>query len=206
MGSHDDPRRRLPRHKTDVVSCPLGDLLDLSGTGMRVGVKGRCVIKVGQAVPLKLQTPSGSVRVRARAVWRRRTGLFGNYELGFNFEGITHAQTVALATIARFGFITSDNVKTAQSSMDERAGRSAKQRGPKACVTPPVVEASILLREYYERLGLKDGASAADVKQAYHQLARQYHPDMAPGDENKKRFLEIREAYDLIDDHLRHAG
>lgn len=196
--SHNDPRRRMPRHETDAVSCPLGDILDLSGTGMRVGFKGRCPIKVGQTVPVKLKTPHGSVSVAARAVWRRRTGLIGGYQIGFHFDGVKPNQAIALATIARFGFIAPQGVQSASSESDEQ--------GSKVGGSPEAIQANIVMAEYYERLGLPPEATPQDVKHAYRQLARQYHPDVAPGEENQKKFLQLREAYDLLNDHLRRAG
>lgn len=212
FGPYDDPQRRMPRHSTDVVNCPVGKILDLSGSGMRVEVKGKCPLSVGQCIPLKLKTPNGSISVRARAVWRKRTGLFSNYQLGFQFEGITPGQTVALATIARFGFITSENVSAysgkkpqgdaQQSDAGDRSQHKAKPLGS----SPASVEASIVLSEYYQRLGVKPDATANEVKKAFHNLARKYHPDVAPGPENHKRFVEAREAYDLITNHLKIAG
>ena len=37
-------------------------------------------------------------------------------------------------------------------------------------------------RDYYEVLGLKKGASEEEIKKAYRKLAKQYHPDLHPGD------------------------
>lgn len=189
----------MPRHETDAIRCPLGEILDLSGTGMRVGVKGRCSIKVGQIVPIKLKTPHGSVAVAARSIWRRRTGLLGNYQIGFHFDGIKPNQAVALATIARFGFIASQGVQSAES--DAPGNPSAKVGS-----SPATVEANIVMAEYYECLGVPPNATPEDVKAAYRKLARQYHPDVAPGADNQKKFVELREAYDLLSDHLRRAG
>ncbi|MEO1236123.1 MAG: DnaJ domain-containing protein [Planctomycetota bacterium] len=190
-----DPRRRMPRHETDAVSCAIGDILDLSGTGMRVGMKGRCPLRVGQVVPVRLKTPHGTMHLAARVVWRRRSGLLGGAQVGFHFDGITPNQTIALATIARFGFIAPDGVKGAE--------LSTAQTGPGS---PAEVEATLVLAEYYERLGLPNDATPADVKAAYRQLARKYHPDVAPGEDNQRKFVELREAYDLLMDHHRHAG
>ena len=38
-------------------------------------------------------------------------------------------------------------------------------------------------RDYYEVLGLDKSASADEIKKAYRQLAKKYHPDVNPGDE-----------------------
>ncbi len=50
-------------------------------------------------------------------------------------------------------------------------------------------------------LGLKRGASEAEIKKAFRRLARQYHPDVNPGDKQAEaRFKEIAEAYEVLGD------
>lgn len=60
-------------------------------------------------------------------------------------------------------------------------------------------------RDYYEVLGLQKGASADEIKRAYRQLAKKYHPDInkEPGAEEK--FKEINEAYDTLSDDQKKA-
>ncbi len=201
---HQDPRRRLPRHNTEVVQCPIGDVLDLSGSGMRVKTGNRCQFKTGQVLPMKLATPSGSVKVQAKIVWKKRKNLFGAAELGINFIGITPGQAVALATIARFGFVSPDNVRQIQGQPKARpqaasaADAKPKDEQPKVGESPSKVQATLVLQPYFETLGLDTDAQPQDIKSAYRKLARQYHPDLAPGEENARKFLELREAYDLI--------
>lgn len=192
----DHPKRRLPRHETDAVTCDLGKILDLSGSGMRVEFKGRCPVKVGQTLPVKLKTPNGSLPVTLRTVWRRRTGLLGGYQAGFQFVGIKPAQSVALATIARFGFVSTADVQPG----------TAKRSASKTRSTPGNVDAGIVMAEYYDRLDLPRDATMEDIKNAYRKLARKYHPDVAPGEENRQKFIALREAYDLLCDHVKRAG
>ena len=46
-------------------------------------------------------------------------------------------------------------------------------------------------RDYYEVLGIDKNADDAAIKKAYRQLAKKYHPDMNPGDqEAEKKFKE----------------
>ena len=55
------------------------------------------------------------------------------------------------------------------------------------------------MRDPYEVLGLSHGASMDDVTRAYRSLAKKYHPDLNPGDEEAARKMsEINEAYDRI--------
>jgi tetratricopeptide (TPR) repeat protein len=56
--------------------------------------------------------------------------------------------------------------------------------------------APINLVDCYQVLGLEAGVSIEDLKKAYHRLARQYHPDVNPDDQNSQdKFMAISEAY-----------
>ena len=60
--------------------------------------------------------------------------------------------------------------------------------------------------DYYELLGVDRGASADDLKRAYRKLARQYHPDANPDDqEAEAKFKEISEAYAVLSDESARA-
>jgi tetratricopeptide (TPR) repeat protein len=55
------------------------------------------------------------------------------------------------------------------------------------------------LADCYRLLGLKDGASTAEVKASYRRLARQYHPDVNSQDKfAKEKFIELTEAYKFL--------
>jgi DnaJ-class molecular chaperone len=60
--------------------------------------------------------------------------------------------------------------------------------------------------DLYQRLGLKRGASEAEIKKAYRSLAKQLHPDRNKDNPNAaKRFGEITQAYDLLSDKDKRA-
>jgi curved DNA-binding protein len=55
--------------------------------------------------------------------------------------------------------------------------------------------------DYYQILGLDKNASDEDVKKAYRKLARKYHPDLNPNDqEANKKFQQINEANEVLTD------
>ena len=56
-------------------------------------------------------------------------------------------------------------------------------------------------KDYYSILGVSRSSTDNDVKKAYRQLARKYHPDVNPGNKAaESRFKEINEAYEVISD------
>ena len=54
-------------------------------------------------------------------------------------------------------------------------------------------------RDYYVVLGVSRDASEGDIKRAYRDLARKFHPDVNSTDEGE-RFREINEAYAVLSD------
>lgn len=60
--------------------------------------------------------------------------------------------------------------------------------------------------DYYETLGVSKSASDADIRKAYKQLAKQYHPDNNPGDEAaEQKFKEVQEAHSVLGDSEKRA-
>jgi molecular chaperone DnaJ len=58
---------------------------------------------------------------------------------------------------------------------------------------------STMKRDYYDVLNVKRSATEKDIKKSYRRLAREFHPDLNPGNkEAERRFKEISEAYHVL--------
>jgi len=60
-------------------------------------------------------------------------------------------------------------------------------------------------RDYYEVLGLERSATQEQIKQAYRQLAMQWHPDRNTAPDAADKFKEIAEAYAVLSDQTKRA-
>ena len=60
-------------------------------------------------------------------------------------------------------------------------------------------------RDYYEVLGVSQGADTGEIKSAFRRLARQYHPDVSREANAEEKFKEINEAYEVLSDDEKRA-
>lgn len=63
-----------------------------------------------------------------------------------------------------------------------------------------------MAKDYYEVLGIKKGASAAEIKKAYKQLAKKHHPDVDKSANANEKFKEINEAYQVLSNSEKKAA
>ena len=61
-------------------------------------------------------------------------------------------------------------------------------------------------RSYYEILGVSKDVSDAELKNAFRQLVRKYHPDVNHEQGAEERFKEINEAYQVLSDPEKRAA
>ncbi len=61
-------------------------------------------------------------------------------------------------------------------------------------------------RDYYEVLGQKKGATAAEIKSAYRKMALKYHPDRNKEADAEEKFKEINEAYQVLSDEKKRGA
>lgn len=96
-----EDRRRAGRLCGGELSCSAGRILDISGTGMRIG-RGplKREMKQGHLFALRLKDEHGGFVIRARIVWVKKTGLLGR-EIGIRYDDVGPAERTRIAAIAR---------------------------------------------------------------------------------------------------------
>ena len=65
---------------------------------------------------------------------------------------------------------------------------------------PPDVYFVAMADDYYRTLGVSRTASDDEIRKAYRELARKYHPDVSDAPDAADRFSEITEAYEVLSD------
>jgi DnaJ-domain-containing protein 1 len=188
-------KRRHDRYVSDLLDCSLGNVLDLSASGMRVGVRGRCPLSRGQVTTVTITAPQGSLTLQATVVRVVRRG-FRTRELGLEFIGMKPRTAAALKSLAQFGFAGGGGgIAGSFVGSREAGGMGGGPRVGEAAMPKP---ARMKIDQAREALGVTAGASVAEIRAAYRKLARKYHPDARPGPEAAAKFIELAQAYRLL--------
>ncbi len=58
----------------------------------------------------------------------------------------------------------------------------------------------LMAEDYYKTLGVSRSASQDEIRKAYFELARKFHPDKNPERDAKKKFQKIQAAFDVLND------
>lgn len=92
--------RRHGRLRCNSLTCTLGQILDMSGSGMRVYTKKKPSNTVNDITMITINTMPKSLDVKIRIVWIHHVG-FRKYELGLEYEDLTQGTRSAICAIAR---------------------------------------------------------------------------------------------------------
>ncbi|XP_055990971.1 dnaJ homolog subfamily A member 3, mitochondrial isoform X2 [Sorex fumeus] len=75
---------------------------------------------------------------------------------------------------------------------------------PSVCTASFHTSALLAKEDYYQILGVPRNASQKDIKKAYYQLAKKYHPDTNKDDPKaKEKFSQLAEAYEVLSDEVK---
>jgi|SRR5687767_7801115 len=169
-------KRRFPRFTTKVITCSLGEVVDLSAGGIRLRGKGKAPVCRGQIIPMSLHAHDSQVTIKARAVHIRRVGL-RTWEAGFAFVDLRPQLAIDIDNLGKTGEI------------------------PRwTYVAPKMVRAEATLPDYYKTLAVKPTARWEQIRVSFHQLAKKYHPDANPDPSATEHFQSLIEAYKVLKD------
>lgn len=98
-------QRRTKRINTSGTDCSLGEILDVSASGMRVLRKGNCKAQVGQEQPIILKTIDGIYRYLGRIAHIQKIG-FRRHVLGVEIVEASEEGKRQLLLIARTAPLT----------------------------------------------------------------------------------------------------
>jgi DnaJ domain/PilZ domain len=184
--SKSNQRRSAPRYRTDGLACELGEILDLSTSGMRLRCDAGRACQTGELVTLTLQPGdgSGTLRITGHAVWVKRCGL-RQREIGVSFVNVRPSVAASLETLT-----TTGSLRDAPQVDDATAQGTDWQ----ADFAPEPTAAE----EHREALGVSAQATLPEIQSAYRQLARRYHPDQSGDAGTEADFIRITRAYEAL--------
>ncbi len=197
--------RVAPRHDAVGLRCGIGDLVDLSTSGMRVQGTGKCALIVGQLLPLVISNGGQNLRVQAQVAWVTKPALGkGQFQAGLRFIDLRPGLTAALSQFAQFGCVnTSSELGGGDAGVSDTGhpGGAASSGGHTANTARPQQQAMrVDVENLYANLGVSMDASDADIKKAFHQLAMKYHPDRNIGEDTTERFAMLNKSYMVLKD------
>jgi hypothetical protein len=156
------------------LTCSLGEIMDISMTGVRIACRGRVPDHAGKLEKFTLGDAQQQVPFTARVVRVNPTG-FRRFELGLEFVGLSVQEQGVLRVLARIG---------------PHATHAAPRK-------PRASEGG---RDHYQVLGVSSDATPAQIRHAYLALARKYHPDASQRGETARLFQRVHEAYSVLKD------
>lgn len=92
--------RRHARYACANLTCTLGEVVDISDSGIRVRCKGKPDVETGQITTLHIECNNKACTLAAKIVWTHRIG-FRVYEIGIEFSNLTPELRAALEGAAR---------------------------------------------------------------------------------------------------------
>lgn len=174
--------RRYTRYRTPDLTCPLGQVIDLSASGARIRGRGVTPFSRGSTVQITLSDSAHTHAVVGRVAWTRRSGLT-RFEMGVQFVGLTKDDAAAIAKFAKFGFF-------------DKSAKLRPHRARQIC-------ASAQVEDLYAILGLEPDAHDEQIRQTYEILARRFQAATRSSPHAERRILDIEKAYAVLGNRAR---
>ncbi len=100
--------RRCGRVRCQWTHCNLGEVLDISATGIRIKCKRRPAAENGARISINIEGIDGAFDVSGRIVWRKKVGMF-RWEVGIELDEPSLEARKGLSLIARSA-LTNDSM------------------------------------------------------------------------------------------------
>ena len=97
---HANDQRRNGRLCVELLTCKLGQVLDISSSGIRVRRRGRQIVQRGDRVAVTLKSLLGAHTFKSEVMWIKKLG-FLRYEFGLRFVEVTPEENKTLIEIAQ---------------------------------------------------------------------------------------------------------
>ena len=199
--------RRAHRYAANNISVPLGKVVDLSATGMRLACPRKEAPQVGSVERFVLSNGTQKLAIKGQIV-RVRKPLWPTApcDVGVRFLDATASARAALEQLGMYGFIQGGKHGTGFKSAPVTESRQTSDGPPQATEAAPGPElrASVEVGDLYEMLGVSHEASDEEIRAAFRVKARLSHPDTSEDPDAEQVFADIAKAYKvLIDPALR---
>jgi hypothetical protein len=182
-------RRTHERFAADMLTCPVGKVVDLSIAGMSLTTDRKPTVKPGQVCGFPLSVGSRTFNLVGRVLRVRRKSI-KQYEIGVAFVNPDQRVVHILTSVARFGFVPKDGAveeaRRNNPALDTAAMNPASSNRDPAGI--------------YRLLGVSPDASESQINEAFRTMARQYHPDLNRAIDAQQQFIAIKQAYDVLRD------
>lgn len=167
------------------LSCPLGDILDLSASGMRVQTLGKPPVRKGQHETFFIDNGEQRLRLSGEVVWVRRRRVFDSiFEIGIQFGDQREQVRRALETLGEHGYIPSGDHAHGDGPPRDRLERLIPSGG-----------VGIEIVDLYAVLGVSPDATREELRIAHRDLAFEYHPDRCEDEDAQEKYDRVRAAY-----------
>lgn len=93
-------KRRHGRIRASMVPCSLGEVLDISISGLRIRARGKPPFARGHGMTITIATPAGLLAIDVGVAWARRVGWM-HYEAGLIFVNPTPDVLEGIRSILR---------------------------------------------------------------------------------------------------------
>lgn len=192
---------KFPREHERVgaqgISCHLGQVLDISGGGMRIRTEGPPGVATGDQCNFGVRSSRHQVSVRGLIVWSRRVG-WKQHELGVRWLDASPVHVQLLLQLARYGFVNIEETRgDAVPPSSSSGGAAGAQAAPGSGNGVP---AGSSVEDLYAVLAVSRTSKHDEIQSAFRSLARKLHPDVNKESGAAERFTQVNKAYSVLRD------